>query len=313
MRASEYCRADYSDRHPLGDGSGQFYKGNLHTHTTVTDGAFSQQETVDRYRQAGYDFLSLTDHYIYTRGEDLQTGDLVLFPGVEINYDDKEHYLFDHLVGILTRPQCGGYADGEEVKPYPPSSGWSVQRMINALRQTGHFVIYAHPHWSHRDARDLAALEGIDAVEVYNTCCDVRFACGYSDQHYDGLLMRGKQALAVCTDDTHTPECFFGGWICVYAAQKTHEAIAQALHAGRFYASNGPQIFDYRLQNGEVCVTCSPASSISFITYDHWGRTLRGQDMTHASFKLRGDESFVRVQVQDAHGAVAYTQPMFFY
>ncbi|MBP3372326.1 MAG: CehA/McbA family metallohydrolase [Clostridia bacterium] len=311
MRASEYCSGNYADQHPFA-GEGQFYKGNLHTHTTLTDGCMDPKPTLEKYRAGGYDFISITDHFIYTNTDEWNVDGLLLFPGVEVNYDDKEHYLFDHLVGVLLDPE-GGYEHGKELKPFPPSVGWSVQRMIDELKRTGHFVIYAHPNWSHRDASTLCQYENVDAMEIYNTCCDLRFACGYSDHIYDTLLQRGKKWNIVATDDTHTPECFCGGWICVKAKEKTHAAIAEALRAGRYYASNGPEIYDYKIENGIVSVDCSPADKVYFVTYDHWGKTVVGEGMTHAEFKLRGDESFLRIAVKDAKGNFAYTQPMYFY
>ena len=45
---------------------GNWYKGNLHTHTTASDGTITQEETVRIYRDAKYDFLALTEHNTYT-------------------------------------------------------------------------------------------------------------------------------------------------------------------------------------------------------------------------------------------------------
>ena len=39
-----------------------WYKGNLHTHTTLSDGAVAPDESIKRYKNAGYDFLAITDH-----------------------------------------------------------------------------------------------------------------------------------------------------------------------------------------------------------------------------------------------------------
>jgi len=36
---------------------GIWYKGNLHTHTTQSDGGLAPEEAADLYRKAGYDFL----------------------------------------------------------------------------------------------------------------------------------------------------------------------------------------------------------------------------------------------------------------
>ena len=37
-------------------------KGNLHAHSTFSDGRLTVEEVVARYRDMGYDFLAITDH-----------------------------------------------------------------------------------------------------------------------------------------------------------------------------------------------------------------------------------------------------------
>ena len=46
--------------------SGQFFKGNIHTHSNRSDGALSPEEVCRRYKEAGYDFISISDHFIGT-------------------------------------------------------------------------------------------------------------------------------------------------------------------------------------------------------------------------------------------------------
>jgi len=41
---------------------GRWFKGNLHTHTTRSDGAEDPAATIERYISLGYHFLSITDH-----------------------------------------------------------------------------------------------------------------------------------------------------------------------------------------------------------------------------------------------------------
>ena len=43
---------------------GRFWRGNLHTHSTLSDGVLSPEEVCRRYRDEGYDFLALTDHFV---------------------------------------------------------------------------------------------------------------------------------------------------------------------------------------------------------------------------------------------------------
>ena len=42
-------------------------KVGLHTHTTLSDGRKSPQEVMQIYADAGYDYLALTDHWVYGR------------------------------------------------------------------------------------------------------------------------------------------------------------------------------------------------------------------------------------------------------
>lgn len=46
----------------------RFYKGQFHTHTYWSDGAAFPEQAVALYRDAGYDFLGLSDHNVYAAG-----------------------------------------------------------------------------------------------------------------------------------------------------------------------------------------------------------------------------------------------------
>src|SRR3954447_23903032 len=46
------------------DKPGRFQKGNLHTHSTRSDGKLTPSEVVAAYRAHGYDFLALADHFM---------------------------------------------------------------------------------------------------------------------------------------------------------------------------------------------------------------------------------------------------------
>ena len=43
---------------------GRFLRGNLHTHSNLSDGALDPAEVCRRYKAEGYDFISLTDHFV---------------------------------------------------------------------------------------------------------------------------------------------------------------------------------------------------------------------------------------------------------
>ena len=62
---------------------GTYKKGNLHTHTTWSDGMHTPKETAEHYRSQGYDFLALTDHWVYGIHPELNRYEYLLFPGTE--------------------------------------------------------------------------------------------------------------------------------------------------------------------------------------------------------------------------------------
>ena len=45
---------------------GSWLRGNLHTHTTNSDGTHDMQNVINTYANLGYDFLSISDHDIFT-------------------------------------------------------------------------------------------------------------------------------------------------------------------------------------------------------------------------------------------------------
>ena len=44
-------------------GEGRFYRGNLHCHSNLSDGRWSPEDVIGAYRDAGYDFICLSDHF----------------------------------------------------------------------------------------------------------------------------------------------------------------------------------------------------------------------------------------------------------
>jgi predicted metal-dependent phosphoesterase TrpH len=66
------------------------FKGNLHTHTANSDGDATPDEVVAWYRDAGYDFLALTDHDLLTLPADHRgvAGPMELIHGEEVTAGD---------------------------------------------------------------------------------------------------------------------------------------------------------------------------------------------------------------------------------
>ena len=83
---------------------GRWYKGNLHTHTTNSDGGNTPEEMLDTYRTAGYDFFATTDHGHVTEMTEIPEGFLWI-RGVELDGDLSEVGECFHIVGLgLAQP-----------------------------------------------------------------------------------------------------------------------------------------------------------------------------------------------------------------
>ena len=66
-------------------------RGNLHAHTTWSDGVKSPADLIAEYEARGYDFLAITDHEnliptSYWRSLPQLPSRLLLFHGVELNW-----------------------------------------------------------------------------------------------------------------------------------------------------------------------------------------------------------------------------------
>ena len=73
-----------------------WYKGNTHMHTTISDGRLAPEDAIELYRAKGYDFLAITDHRImsYSRMD----GNILLTGGVEFDYMLADQCI--HIIGI---------------------------------------------------------------------------------------------------------------------------------------------------------------------------------------------------------------------
>lgn len=302
------------------DSKGNWYKGNLHTHTNISDGILSPPELVRLYRDMDYDFLAITDHRVYGVHADLCSNDFLVLPGVELDVGAPRNEAFCHHIVGLGLPGKNKFVHGQNIV-YPENA--TVKDIINILREGGNLCFYAHPAWSHARHESLDNLEGIIGLEIYNHGCDVACVCGYADSWYDRLLWQGKKFFCLATDDSHqgslakhssaeSPD-FGGGFIMVKAPELSAEAIHTAIAIGNFYASQGPVIEDFRVKDGQIYVQSSPCRTIGIQTDSYWGiaRTdVEKSELTNAIFGLEGNESYIRAVCIDASGRHAWSQPI---
>ena len=180
-------------------------KGNLHAHTTFSDGRRPAAEVVARYRELGYDFLAITDHGDRI-GDDywfnIPSGDdrMLVLTGIELDYRP----LSQHVGKIM------GDRETLYVLNHPARYGLSVKQILYRI-----------------DVITEAGLP-IHAVEITDTGV-------YQAQHDVERICLPK----VATDDSHRDDDFGRAWVEVDAARSA-DAILRAIKAGDFRAGFAP-------------------------------------------------------------------------
>lgn len=289
---------------------GIWLKGNIHSHSTVSDGMFTPAELSELYRSHGYDFLSITDHNILDSHSDLQTNGLILLTGVEhdIAYGPDK---CTHIVGLSpagkkeTSYICKQYS-AEEI---------TEQQLADYMLADGQFVNLAHPLWSCMEFAEIERLNGLHSIEVFNNGMEHLCHGGNSEIFWEMLLRHGKRIFATAVDDVHVSGDLFGGWVCVKVANRSQEDILAALVDGAFYASSGPTIYNFGIDRGSVYISCSPCRAIHFVSYPSKGKSFFSESdlpLVSSSHTLEGREAYVRAVCVDDKGYSAWTNPIFF-
>ena len=265
---------------------GRFYRGNLHGHSTNSDGEWSPAEYCRMYRRNGYDFVALTDHCMETYGYTIsdtrafRCDDFTTLIGAELHPGQIESGGPWHLLAVGLPLDFETHREGD--------TGASVAR--RAI-EAGAFVAAPHPNWFALTVADFETLGAAHAVECYNGVSDYDSDRGYSWQFIDLLLHRGHRVGAIATDDNHARadvNDFMRGWVQVKAEALTPEALLKALKAGHYYSSTGAQLRHVEFQGRDkLVIQCSPATYI-YLSGERAGAVRRagGTWLTEAEFDL---------------------------
>ncbi len=285
--------------------SGNWYKGNTHCHTTMSDGRKEPSEAVQWYRDHRYDFLVLTDHYKVPSADESPSDGILVVPGIELDAVDPQIGDY-HLVGLGVRSYDA-----------PRQTDLPLQTAIDRLIGLSGLPVLCHPYWMNLRSADLKGIHGLAALEVFNTTCELYNGKGLSDTLWDELLARGTQLWGIAADDTHWKpqrDDPGGGWIMVKALECTEESILMAISHGHFWATSGPQLKNVWIDDRTVHVDSSPVKIMNIKGQGRHGcseRAYHGKSITHASYELHGPENYVRIEVIDKDGRRAWSNPFY--
>ena len=299
-----------------------WYKGNTHTHTLRSDGDSTPEEVVKWYKDNGYNFLFITDHETITPVDELNrsfgvVGQFSVFTAQEVTdrTGGKPYHVNALDVASVIMPNRG------------TAPVQNVQLNIDAIRKTGGVPQVNHPNFGWAlSAAEIGQLKNVNLMEIFNAHPLVNNLGGGGspsvESIWDAILSTGKLIFGVASDDVHTVRDLGNskqptpghGWVMVNASDLSQKAIAAALDRGDFYSSTGVELETYSLDRSTISIAVKKERwskyNIQFI--GRGGKVLQELLDSPATYKIRGDEGYVRVRVLESNGKVAWTQPLMF-
>ena len=144
------------DENPL------WLKGNLHCHSTTSDGALSPEVLAEGFAGKGYDFLAITDHDIYKSYDEISNDKILLIPGVEVTgavTEDKNGHFC-----VLQKGKISDFEQGERFQVD------TREKLLDFLENhhDNYLITLNHPYWSLLEWEEVIDLPHLTALEIYN-------------------------------------------------------------------------------------------------------------------------------------------------
>ena len=70
--------------------TGNFYKANLHCHTTCSDGAMTPEQVKERYMSLGYSVIAYSDHNVMIDHSDLNEENFLALTAYEVDLISRD-------------------------------------------------------------------------------------------------------------------------------------------------------------------------------------------------------------------------------
>lgn len=294
-----------------------FQKGNIHTHTTWSDGDHAPQDVYRWYRDHGYNFLAITDHNSLTDPAIFRLLELkkkfIMITGEEVTMWGAGKQV--HVNALCHKRTIGG----KKLDKQREALAWGVAQ----VRAQDGVALVNHPNWDWAlSPSDVPAARGAALLEIWSGHPHVHTLGDETrpshEAIWDMMLAEGESFAAAALDDAHS----YGArapdnaarpgraWIFTYAPELTRKAVCEALAQGKLYASSGATLKGISVKDDTFTVQPGePGAEVEFIG---WGGVVlqRGKagDDGAARYKLKGGEGYVRARVTLDAEKHAWTQ-----
>lgn len=259
------------------------FKANFHTHTSQSfDTQFTTDVVVDRYQNAGYSILALTDHDsnpypwqlfdLYNplaKSRDPEAMGMLAVPGVELSKDNRNSWdeasggSFNHHNDFFTGRKGQEFASLQESYEYTRKLGG--MQIINHPGQYWNLsTSYAagsknSPEWHAGNFMNYESLVGLEVYNQGNRRPNDRILW---DQILE-ITMPDRPVWGYSGDDTHTIEQYFRNYNIMLMPSLTVDDLKVAM-------KNGAEYFSYEYTgSGEA-----KAPAIQSISVDNIAKTI---------------------------------------
>ena len=298
----------------------EWYKGSLHSHTTESDGDASPIDVAMWYKDHGYDWLVISDHNKLTS---------VDATALEGNSRKFLTILGEEITAELPGETLAVYVNAFRLSTVVlPIVGDGVlstlQANVDAVIEAGGIASFGAPYY--RDGFDYTTLVGVRGprlMEIYNahpgnTKGDPRI---FSYENiWDMLLSSGQVVYGTASDDAHNYFSFSAdnsnpgrAWVMVKADELSEETIFDSLILGDFYSSTGVFLNKLTVTQDIIKLNIKQNSIQTYTTMiiGKDGIVLDTQAGLDVTYRIRGNEGYVRARVESSWGARAWVQPVF--
>ena len=252
------------------------YKGNIHCHTTDSDGLNTPENALCVAKQAGFDFVAFSEHRTFTdHTEDCKP--LLDKLGITLFHSEEVHSLPSWVCHIMSFGAEKGVSQRQDMPQYQQDvaeaeanysdlpenlRNYAAQSevILRYISEAGGVGIMCHPYWKHGGRINMPSLLNdvffeklpFEAMEIANSDSA---NTSLTNSRYIELVKRGRQLPVLAGSDWHgqNGERMQCAYNIIFADKCEEKSISSAIKNGKcvavFGESNPIAFGDFRLVN----------------------------------------------------------------
>ena len=302
-----------------------WFKGNIHTHTTNSDGDSSPEHVSEWYKNHDYDFLVLSDHnHLTILEEDKKNQDIwpLLVPGEEITV---------RTIGTEAAAlHINGIGISEVILPNSYESNIeAIEDVVSRVKNQNGLASINHPNYQWWVSSEDIKHAKVDpwGFEVFNGHMHANNEGSLSsmstEEIWDDILSSGKFIYGIASDDSHHFTQEFSssrsnpgrGWVVVNSKSLSVDEIINSFRIGEFYSSTGVELSEITTTEEKIKIKIKDGiskdkSKFTFRVIHENGVIFHEEEGQDLEIGTKGIKKYYRVVISSSQGTKAWTQPI---